>query len=1477
MATIEELKRLSILDVAQQLGLDMKRLGHDNYTWSDHDSFILNTSKNIFSWFSRDLHGDVIKLVQVIKEEQTGQKLSFKQAKHYLETGEFESFEPTEYIPPVFEYYLQNFESQDLTLAKDYLVNERGLSEDTINLFIKQGLLAQATHKTGEVLEPVIVFKTLDKSGQITGASLQGIMENNTIHERGRLKRIMRASDGMSGMTLDIGQPKRLVFAESPIDLMSYVELHRDSLNDVRLVAMDGLKEATISRHFMEWYANQEGKTYTVDYKETPKLLAHVAQHTSYFKKEDNQVLITLALDNDEAGRNFISKLQGKGIPVVVDLPPLADGQEKTDWNDYLKTQGASQVRDNSRLAQAYRKLERLENELGQATQAVFSYQAQTNGQPMNDKRGAGAFFKRRDQLENKAISLTREIEAQKERIERLEDQEENKRLGLNKNGYGLNLTVDNISRIKDEIEKFYRGESLYTQTTIRKYEKRLVELEALAEKSQGISMSPGVQHLIDQGLVNQWKKQPMIYFVKGLKKVAFELTDQGTFEPSKKYGPLTDSDRARVNELLGLMKNKEESDMDLDQVEQPEVEIDLKALINEKIIQEGDYYLWHDYELERLGASQEMIEEFHNNLEDLAYSKDGVNLYIEDSSNKGATGYLSLEGNVLNQESILTYLSENDLNGEQAIQFLDNLAQGVEETWSRVERHYDQVFENIVAKYGLGKEKSLEKTQGIIAETNVEDLPGDQEAAPLPEANLSQPLNDLSPNQTESQPLLHFTIDGLTPSTYKKGYHPVSDKDLRKLNRYAQNLQQVAQFYLNELADTTITYFYSDGVENGQVSIEFGKEYFMHLTGILPQKEGQTAEQTLLDFANGRGHFDNLLIANYDAAFEKLQVLPELQEIIVSDAFYFNDLSDIEKLHRLDLDKAIRTSDKDLLLALRTVDGLAIPASVMRLKSNLNAQLDASNHEKIILGVYRNRDGKIQQLSINNEYIKDGGSEMMAIMQNNQFEREEISQVEELELSGAEEKEGVTFEVNKVKVTSVLDTLREVGRPVLETNLNPDYLAELAFVDQLLDQYGGDLDLVITDLTLQGLVDTEAEFYQNWVEDKVYQVHQVSWADVANGKHTQEEFSDLATKTLDDLVSRLEDFETSSSSQEVEEAIVITPEKVSELIAAGDKKGLNDLMKAGIRTYLESDRYKEFLSAMAKLPHYSPNNLFLLQAQKADVSKVASFKVWKEQFGRLVNKGEKALRIWAPVTVTKKDKETGQPILDENQKPVTYTSFKLVPVFDISQTSGREFPKAVNNLEGTYDDYANLYRATKVLAQERGIKVELSNNLGNYNGVYLPNEDKIIIKTGMSETQTLKTFFHEMAHADLHNLQEREKHQYTKPEKELQAESVAFVVASHFGIDTQDYSFAYLANWSRDKKSLSDLEAQLDVIQKSAKGLIQRLDNILEHQQNKSVGQDIFSQRLAEKTTNRETQALVKEETPDIKKSQEQEENRHM
>lgn len=558
-----------IVAVATALGMSLERES-DHFYWDEHDSFKINPKTNRFMWWSRGKGGNPIDLVRVVREEWTGHPTPFKEAVQFVETGEFPKVTVTPEKKEPFKNYLAPYEHKDFELGRHYLKEERGLSDETIDTVLASGNMVSATLKKGDYFEPVILFKSRDSDGVMIGGSLQGIIENKVQHpERGRLKKIMRHSDGLAGFHLDIGTPKRLVFTEAPIDLMSYYELHKDSLSDVRLVAMDGLKKGVISRYTADLLTDGQ-YSQTMPRESIRGALDNIHQTTRILKDTPN--LITLAVDNDEAGRGFIADLQADGIPITVDIPPLKEEQNKMDWNDYLKqmkseeSQMTTEVEkgemnekasdshqvqetssDNSRLAQAKRKKQRLEDDYNTAVEAVFAHQRLTNGQPMNDKRGGEAWFKRQEKLENRARNLLDEISKQEERIQSLEYQDE----GLNRWGTGLALTIDNIPRIREEIEKGKRGESVYTKATLRTYAKRLKVLEDQVKRLDTITISPQAQALIDQGQVRQWKKQPDTYFVKGLRRVALTLKDDGTFEIAKRYAPKTPEEIEHVTALL--------------------------------------------------------------------------------------------------------------------------------------------------------------------------------------------------------------------------------------------------------------------------------------------------------------------------------------------------------------------------------------------------------------------------------------------------------------------------------------------------------------------------------------------------------------------------------------------------------------------------------------------------------------------------------------------------------------------------------------------------------------------------------------------------------------------------------------------------------------------------------------------------------------------------------------------------------------
>lgn len=322
-------KERSIVEVAESLGMELVKSGAE-YRWKEHDSMVITPRTNLWHWFSQDKGGDTIELVRTINN------ISFNQAIDYLNDGDYsEGTLQHNDAPQAFKNYLAPYE-QPFVEGRSYLKEVRGLSDETIDFFLDQNVITQANAKIGDTIEPVIVFKTIDHKGGMIGGNLQGIVENRERYDKhGYFKGIMRNSNGNNGLSVDIGSPERLVFAESPIDLMSYYELHKDQLENVRLVSMDGLKDGIIGTNLARLESEMRN-VYMRD-EDWDRDLLKKSVDDGYFNDEKHADVITLAVDNDQGGRNFIQSLEAKGVVVKAELPAEKDGFEKQDWNDVLK------------------------------------------------------------------------------------------------------------------------------------------------------------------------------------------------------------------------------------------------------------------------------------------------------------------------------------------------------------------------------------------------------------------------------------------------------------------------------------------------------------------------------------------------------------------------------------------------------------------------------------------------------------------------------------------------------------------------------------------------------------------------------------------------------------------------------------------------------------------------------------------------------------------------------------------------------------------------------------------------------------------------------------------------------------------------------------------------------------------------------------------------------------------------------------
>lgn len=254
--------------------------------------------------------------------------------------------------------------------------------------------------------------------------------------------------------------------------------------------------------------------------------------------------------------------------------------------------------------------------------------------------------------------------------------------------------------------------------------------------------------------------------------------------------------------------------------------------------------------------------------------------------------------------------------------------------------------------------------------------------------------------------------------------------------------------------------------------------------------------------------------------------------------------------------------------------------------------------------------------------------------------------------------------------------------------------------------------------------------------------------------------------------------------------------------------------LEEGVKAVFESDRYREYLDFMGKFYDYSANNCALIYMQMPNATLVAGYNTWLNKLNRQVRKGEKAIKILAPMPHKKEVEDE-----DGNVEEVKWTTFRAVNVFDISQTDGGEVPNILNKLTGGYEDYEVVLKGLKSVA---GVPITIETINGAANGFFSPSEAKIVLKAGLSEAQTIKTAVHEVAHSILHK-KDGEEEKASRNTKEVQAESVAYIVCNWLGLDTAEYSFGYVAGWSKDKEA-KELLACADVIKKTAREIIDGL-----------------------------------------------------
>lgn len=336
----------------------------------------------------------------------------------------------------------------------------------------------------------------------------------------------------------------------------------------------------------------------------------------------------------------------------------------------------------------------------------------------------------------------------------------------------------------------------------------------------------------------------------------------------------------------------------------------------------------------------------------------------------------------------------------------------------------------------------------------------------------------------------------------------------------------------------------------------------------------------------------------------------------------------------------------------------------------------------------------------------------------------------------------------------------------------------------------------------------------------------------------TRVEDIDLTKGMVTEAIAPYEEVTDAKEKDNVRDIPTVQTATIPLPVQGKDMDSIMQSLESGVEELFTSNRYQEFLKTMAKFHNYSFNNTMLIAMQRPDATLVTSYKNW-QSMGRQVMKGEKGITIIAPAPYKKmKEKE----VLDENQRPimgtdgkpktekveVTVPHFKAVTVFDIAQTSGEPIQTlAPELLTAVVQDFDSFMQAIQKISP---VPIRFDEIDGNANGYYHNADKEIVIKKGLSESQTLKTAIHETAHAKLHDREIMESLGVEKDRltKEVEAESVAYCVCSSFGLDTSDYSFPYIAGWSSSRE-MKEMKASMDVIRKTAGEMIDQLTEELE------------------------------------------------
>ncbi|MGX7197735.1 DUF6782 family putative metallopeptidase [Enterococcus olivae] len=1398
----------NLLSVVASLGIQTEKVG-TTIRNAEHPSQVFYPRNNRFVWFSQDISGDVITFVQMMTDKNFKEAIEFLNTENLMESEIVVQEEPKK----PFHYYVR--ETTESSLAKQYLIEERKINTTIVNRLFDERYLVQAEYMPyypeSKEFAPCLVAKW-ERHGELVGGTIQGLtIDEEHFGKHDRDKRIMGRSESNFGWNYTLGHPNKIIFAESVIDLLSYWSLHPE-LDNCYLVDLEGLKENSFKEFLKELIIEKKGTfekglILAIDNDVAGQLFMDKLSKYQFF--EQDNFIIEQPMNNAVLSEHHVI-YQRVGQQYQVD--PLALAAVHKAYTNGSKTNQLANVWKNDQFFGTYLKPTEKPTKINTLTECEKAALALQKVQSTSERYN---FVQLTTAMED-----TPATQAMGDKIQRMYQM-------FQKEGM---LIVDEILKdqndlLKEKIIKERKGEeemAINEEPFSEKVEEalRIISDEQVAYELDTVRLSEpasfeeiGKRQAIylefQQVLRRVKQKEPTELeqeFVNQILEI--EKPVQRVFEQTKTESALLGeivNDHRLVTHFLTINENTQETSL-FDLLPQPAQEnfvLGLDALENEL----------NTIDTNQLSHTQTFSVSLHLN-------------YLKDTLYQ--TGFLINDGEHFHLTDGLNGIVDTDWLKQIAIQLLEFDEDSTMTTAKQILNTRESFNASVVRQNPLPKILEEFKTWAQNYEGLGKEYVPKEEIDALQltvENNVLLESEDTWFDSLEDYLLSHKERPfgesaAFTNASLFLDLIDAVDRNHEVLLDQVQSYQK--EFFEGHYEISTATNEVFDHLKVSSANrIQPSNELVL-----LPEsrESGLIDENTKTVLVLERGNGNEQIFENFSEFVEYVETTNETE--LTKVKLEKEELKLVSELKVLkEWMKEYDGRDKEYI-PVEEIQQLKVKVTDEKevvLLEEMNGSY--TRQYASVRGYFESFEGNTWKETYSFESAKnyyEHRNEPMYLRY--ELVKEKLLHVkEEQMLLHTHSKEALGIEIwENIHCVSESQLKKNANQKLLyyqdpTRNSNPIYFHSIQDAQQFVDKFVKEQQQSSpTQKPLRAFFRRERKEQEAKNNSKNNQTLEDNFLGISHPK----------------VVFGIEKSRAELKNQELfaSKSSVKTIGKTSnELIAAA---------KEGVKEFVHSDTYKEYLQVMSKFHNYSWRNTMLIFMQKPDVSKVAGFQTWKKTFDRHVVKGAKAIRILAPI-IKKEEVEkvvNGKKQLVQEKRIVSY---RPVNVFDVSQTEGKELPKLVKELTGDIKQYSKLFEA---IAATTDFPIEFDNIVSDAKGYCDMSERKIVLQKGMSETQTIKTLVHEVTHSLMHsNTASITSNRQTV---EIEAESTAFVVCAHFGLDTSDYSFGYLAGWSRGK-ALEEMTDSFAKIQKQSDKLIESISINLkeltkELSQEKGVSQKI-------------------------------------